>query len=83
MATVDLKGVTVISVDNTTHSVPEGFMSASFSNQGDAAASITQNNQTWTLPSGAVFNLPALEGNNGWLAVSIDATGTLVECVYY
>lgn len=82
MATVDFKSIDSIHVTDSTVILAEGFMCASFSNLGVVDATLTQGGKSWTLNVGAVFNLPVLSGNNGWNAVTIDATGTDVECVY-
>ena len=80
-----LVGVTAIIVDNAVQSIPEGFLSASFNNTGDNAAILTQNGQSWTIPSKGVFELPVRGGNLSWYSVSIDTetNGTVLECVYF
>jgi len=84
MGTVNGRGVIVVLSNNVdTKSVPEGFKSCSFVNTGEGDGTLTQNGQSWTLPAGAVFNLPSTRDNDYWFAVSIDATGTIIEAVYY
>ena len=83
MSIVQSISVSVAKPNNTTATIPEGFLSASFVNIGAADATLTQDGKTWTLKSGNVFNLPIPEGNQTWKAVTIDATGTTVECVYF
>ena len=83
MGIVKNKGVIVVVANNAVAVVPVGFKSCSFINTGAADATLTQNGQSWTLPAGAVFNLPSRRSNDGWFAVSMDGTGTVVEAVFY
>jgi hypothetical protein len=50
---------------------------------GDAEATIIQNGQSFSIPASGVFNFPVREGNLCWYGLSINATGTEVECVYF
>jgi len=76
-------GVSVLKVTSDTDTVPEGFKTCSFANTGSANATLTQNGQSWTLPSGAVFNLDSTRMTDAWYAVVIDASSTTVEATYY
>jgi hypothetical protein len=76
-------GFKKISATNASAVVPEGFISASFQNLGDADGTLTQDGQSITLAAGAVFNLPPLDGNITWKAVTVNGTGTNIECVYF
>ena len=82
-AQVFVRSIKVTKVTDTTGAVAQGFLFASLANLGDADGSITQNGQTFTLPAGGVFNFPDMEGNNMWDTLTIDATGTEIECVYF
>ena len=83
MAEVFAKSLEQLLLNNASGTIPEGFMSASLTNLGSADATFTQNGKTFTLPAGAVFNFGDLEGNYYWKAVTVDATGTIVQVAYY
>lgn len=78
-----LIGVTVKNVNNTSDSIPDGFQSASFSNLGSANATLTQNGEIFVVVGGSTFNLPIRNDNRSWYGVTIDASGTEIQCVYY
>jgi hypothetical protein len=79
----DLVGITVKTVINDTSTIDNGFQCASLSNLGSASATITQNGQSFILPSGSTFNFPVREGNKSWYGLSIVATTTTVQVVYF
>jgi hypothetical protein len=83
MAEVSIKNITTLKLTDTSGAVAEGFLSASLANLGSADGTITQNGNVITLAAGAVFNFPQQNGNNAWGALTINATGTIIECVYY
>jgi len=82
MAIVDFRSIDSIHATDEIKTLAQGFLMASFANLGVVDATLTQGSKSWTLNVGAVFNFPVLSGNNGWNAVTIDATGTDVECVF-
>jgi hypothetical protein len=83
MDNVRLTGISVLNVNNATGTIADGFLSASLANLGDAEATIIQNGQSFSIPASGVFNFPVREGNLCWYGLSINATGTEVECVYF
>jgi hypothetical protein len=60
-----------------------GFHSATFKNIGEDDATISVNTNEWTIPSGEEFSIPFVKEDWLWNEVTIDATGTVVECVYF
>jgi hypothetical protein len=82
MAVTLLKGCEFKTIDNTTGTIPEGFIMASFNNVGDADATIVQNGKTGVLPSKEVFEMPVLPGYFAYYSAAINATGTKVYCTY-
>jgi hypothetical protein len=83
MGVKELASVLVKKFNNEIGIVPEGFANASFKNMGNASASLTQNGQTFTLGQGEVFSFGSRKDADAWMQVEVDATGTVVECVYY
>ncbi len=83
MGIISLRGVTVITANAETKVVPEGFKTCSFVNTGSNDATLTQNGQSWIVPSGAVYNLNNTRDNDAWHAVSINAATTVVIATYY
>jgi hypothetical protein len=72
-----------VAANNEVVVVPAGFRCASIYNSGSVNATLTQNETTFTVYAGIVFNFPDIGVGSNWEETTIDATGTVVECVYY
>lgn len=77
------QSVDTIAFDNIEGGVPEGFNTATFNNLGVAAAILTQNGKSWTLPTGQIYTFAYRMDNNAWMGVHVNAVGTKVECTFY
>lgn len=77
------RGVRVVSVTDDTDTIPAGFLSATLINLGEVDATITQQENDITLPAGGTFEFPFVSEKVAWDELSIDATGTEVECAYF
>ena len=83
MGIIQLRSIKSLRFDNTIGEVPEGFSQASFRNLGDNPATLTQNGNSWTLAKGEVFNIGNRKDEDAWMLVEVDASSTIVECVYF
>jgi hypothetical protein len=79
----DASGLTKVDANNAVAVIPEGFLSASLANVGDADGAFTHNGFTFTLITGGVFNFPQKNNNSSWKSVSINGTGTHIEAAYF
>ena len=78
----DLGFAEVLFINDTTEIVPEGYLNIALLNFGTSDATITQNGNSWVLPTGREFNFGARKNNKGWMAVTVNAVGTQVQCVF-
>jgi hypothetical protein len=80
----------VVLASGTTVVVPGGFNSAHLTNLGavDAVITIVETSQTFTVLSKDSISLPDLndgyfEKNRRWGSLSMNGTGTIVQCLCY
>lgn len=75
--------IQVLKAENTSKTLAAGFASAAFRNFGSNAATLTMGTESWTLPAGDSYTIPERNNTALWLAVTITATTTTVECTYF
>jgi hypothetical protein len=83
MATSIYNNPSAIIITDDDDVVPAGSRSIAFTNTGSTNGTITMNEKTWTLIAGGTFNLPFIALNWYWGAATVDATDTVIECVYF
>lgn len=72
----------VITATDESKEMPANVAAATFINLGSANGTLTQDGQTMVLPPNIPFNLNERHNTNGWKAVTINASGTVIQCTY-